>query len=170
MKKLLLIAFPLILSSCFTKKPDVVVAQSNAANTEEMYPGHTTLATQEIAKPVMQSWTSGYSGIKGAQWYKTNDGYIVFYPYKKLQSLISFDTTGKVLTKCREVKAEDVLPEIRTFMKDKYPGTQYGRTYVCTTAEGDKRYEVQVLDKFEIFDMQGKNLEKNKNVNEPAKE
>jgi hypothetical protein len=82
-----------------------------------------------------------------------------------LQSRISYDSTGNVIISSREVKSEDVLSAIREYMKKKYPGIQYGKTFLTTQPDGVKRYDVQVdVDKWESFDMEGKSIGESKSI------
>ena len=157
---LLLTVLSLFIQSCFTKHTQVMTNQSTVSNSAQMYTGQTVLLPNEVPKSVMNSWKANYSAVKGAQWYKTNSGFIVYYVNKKLQSRVGFDTSGKVIMRSREVKSEDVPLFIRDYMKKKYPGSQYGRTYLTTSATGEKRYDVQVEDKWERFDMKGSSLGK----------
>jgi hypothetical protein len=161
MKTVLLLVFISVEFGCFTKKPQVVTNETVNTNTP-MYPGHTILATNEVPAEVRNAWEKQHSAVTGEQWYKTDEGFIAYYPYRELQSRISYDANGKILTTSREVKGEDVPVPIRDFMKTKYPGIQYGKTYFCYPSEGDKYYEVQVDDKWEQFDRDGNNIGKNK--------
>ena len=157
----LLIVFALLIQSCFTKRTQVMTNQSTVSNSEQMYAGHTALKPEEVPQSAISSWKKNYSEIKGDEWYKTSYGYIVYYVQKKRQSRIGYDTNGKVVLRSREVKSEDVPLFIRDYMKQKYPGIQYGRTYLTTLETGEKRYDVQVGDKWERFDINGKSLGKN---------
>jgi len=158
-----LLAFS-FLSSCSiftTKTPEVQVQNAPTAN-EQMYPGHAVMASAEVPPPVLASWNKDHSGVK-AEWYKTDQGYMVFYATKKKQSKFLFDENGKELLHSREVKGEDVPGKIREYMKVKYPGTQYGRTFISYLPDGSKTYDVYVTgDQWEMFDMDGNSIEKKK--------
>ena len=164
MKKLfILAAFALAVQGCFTQKTQVVTNQTTG-KAEQMYPGHTLLSLSEIPPAVQSAWDSEHAKVRGKEWYKTDEGFIVYYPYKKLQSRIAYDASGKILTWSREVKAEDVPVTIRDYMKAKYPGIQYGRTYLCYGPNGERNYEVQVESKWESFDGEGKSIGKAKDT------
>lgn len=157
----LLMFFSLLIQSCFTHRTQVMSNPSTASNSDQMYAGHTALKPDEVPPSVSSAWKKNYSQVKTAQWYKTSYGYIVYYVNKKLQSRVGYDTSGKVIMRSREVKSEDVPLFVRDYMKKKYPGIQYGRTYLTSPETGEKRYDVQVEDKWERFDINGTSLGKN---------
>ncbi|HYV91827.1 MAG TPA: hypothetical protein VE978_08590 [Chitinophagales bacterium] len=164
-KNFLFIAFAgiMIFQSCFsTKHPLASNNQLGATTATQMYPGHTMLKLDEVPQAVRDAWNTEYARVNGEEWYQTDGGYIVYYLSKKLQSRIVYDTNGNQISRSREVETDDVPVTIRDFMKKKYPGIQYGRTYLSyTNGEDDKRYyEVQVDDKkWERFDINGNSIE-----------
>jgi len=147
------------MQSCFTTKHTPPSNnQLGATAKEQMYPGHTMLKTEEVPQAVQTTWNKEHSGVSGAEWYKEDSTFIVYYLNKKLQSKIFYDDKGKEIAHSREVESDDVPAAIRDFMKVKYPGIQYGRTYLTYRMdEPDKKYyEVQVDDKtWERFDING---------------
>jgi hypothetical protein len=161
----LLVILVSLVSACATQRTQVSVNQTTPSNNEQMYPGHTIIVGDAVPEAVRNAFKKNHSGIKGVQWYKIDEGYVVYYPYKKMQSRISYDSTGNMIISSREVKSEDVFPVIRDYMKKKYPGIQYGKTFLTTQADGGKRYDVQVEeDKWESFDMNGKSIGESKSI------
>ncbi len=165
MKNIFLITFfSLLIQSCsiFTAKTPTLQTQGVPAANEQMYLGLNVLAKTDVPAPVLSSWNKSHSGVK-AEWYKTEEGYMVFYVQKKFQSRVLYTENGNEILHSREVKSEDVPIPIRQYMKVEYPGIQYGRTFLTYPAEGGKRYDVNVSgDKWETFDMDGKKIEKQK--------
>ncbi|MEO5674166.1 MAG: PepSY-like domain-containing protein [Chitinophagales bacterium] len=158
MKNLILpLIFCLVMQSCFTthQNPDV---QTTTTPVQQLYAGGSVLKAEEIPQPVITSWNRDYSKVYGEQWYKQDDGYVVYHLHKKLLSRVAFNEQGKVVMTSREVKPESVPFNIREYMKAKYPGTQYGKTYLSYPGKGVKRYEVEVGNKWEYFDGEGKNI------------
>lgn len=158
-KSFLLLVFFLSMQSCFTKHTQVMTNQSTVSNSGQMYTGHSVLKPEEVSQSARSQWQKNYSKFNG-EWYKTDYGYVVYYIDKKMQSRIGYDTSGKVLFTSHEVKSEKVPILIRDYMKRKYPGIQYGRTFLTSLDTGTKRYDVQVDDKWERFDINGKSLGK----------
>ena len=160
----LIIAFASVLQSCFTtKRTPPSNNQLGATAKEQMYPGHSMLKPEEVPQDVVAAWSKEHSGVSGAEWYKEDSNFIVYYLNKKLQSRIFYNANGKEIARSREVKSDDVPVAIRDYMKVKYPGIQYGRTYLTYRVDeaSNKYYEVQVDDNtWERFDSNGKQIDK----------
>lgn len=159
-----ILALTCMLQSCITTKhPPASNNQLGATKMEQLYPGHTMLKTEEVPQAVRNSWQGDHSAVNGEEWYKEDSGYVVYYLSKKLQSRILYTANGEMVMRSHEVKSDDVPATIREYMKAKYPGIQYGRTFLSyTNGEDDKRYyELQVDDHtWEVFDSNGNHLDK----------
>ena len=154
----------MIAQACFTTKHTPASNnQLGATAVEQMYPGHTMLKPDEVPQAARDAWNSEHSNMSGEEWYKEDSGYVVYYLTKKLQSRIFYNANGEMIMRSHEVKTDDVPIAIRDYMKVKYPGIQYGRTFLTyLNGEDDKQfYEVQVDDKtWERFDANGNHIEK----------
>ncbi len=149
---LILIVIAAALQSCSQKTQ----VQTSTSVNAPLLPNQTMVAEADIPEPVVSRWRTEYPQLHGAQWYKSDKGYTVYYLHKGLQQRVEYDEKGTGVWKSHELKPEAVPLTIRESMKAKYPGIQYGRTYVGYPEKGIKRYEVEVNGKWEAFDGEGK--------------
>ncbi|HYV91828.1 MAG TPA: hypothetical protein VE978_08595 [Chitinophagales bacterium] len=160
MKKFLLPAvFALLIENSFAQQNQNSVSSDNASHQEKINSDHSRLKSSNLPQPVRDSWKKNYSAIKGAQWYKTADGYMVYYDYKNFQSRILYGADGNVRMHSREVDSGSVPVAILNFIRKKYPEVQYGKMYMSYPVQGENIYEIQIGDDWERFDANGNNIE-----------
>ncbi len=138
--------------------PEVQTSQTATGREQQLYAGETMLKSADVPPEVLAAWNKNYSEVTAPQWYKYDTGYVVYYVHHKLQSRIVYGSNGNEVMRSHEADPEDVPLAIRDYMKKKYPGTLYGKTFVGEM-NGVKHYDVNVeKDKWEHFDAEGKSV------------
>ena len=112
------------------------------------------IAQAEVPAVIVNNFQQSYPNVKDAQWEKKNDLYEVEFEINKLETEISYDASGKVVSIERDVASGDLPANIKAAVTKAYPDSVLDDIEFIN--EGGKEwYEIEidgkVLDKKVMF-------------------
>jgi hypothetical protein len=139
-------------------KTEQVATPDEHGQMQNQWTQPTGISNDQVPNGVSRLFLSQYELAQNPQWYQTSEGnYTVSYKDEKdqMESRITYDKSGKLISTDRQVKESDVPTNLSQYLTSKYPNQGSQNVFMGQDANGAKNYYVIQGNQLLRFDERG---------------